>query len=87
MMTELEQRLGARDIAFNASDRKIACYGHVIDLTSGRVIDSVTKAGDEEDVPPPSNSNAQQTYDEAVARDPIALARNVVRVIRASGAR
>jgi hypothetical protein len=47
---------------------------HVIDLTSGRVIDSVTKAGDEEDVPPPSNSNAQQ-------RDPIALARNVVRVI------
>ena len=67
MMTELARRLDARDIAFDPADRKIACYSHVIDLTSGRVIDSVTKVGDEEDVPPPSNSNAQQ-------RDPIALA-------------
>lgn len=50
MMTELAWWLDAHDIAFDPANRKIACHSHVIDLTSGCVIDSVTKAGDEEDV-------------------------------------
>lgn len=38
-MQELARILNARDIPFDAADRKIMCYGHVVDLSSKRVID------------------------------------------------
>lgn len=37
-MQELQKLLDARDIAFDAADRRIMCYAHVVDLASGRVI-------------------------------------------------
>jgi hypothetical protein len=43
-MREIERHLHERDIDFNAADRKVMCFGHVIDLSSGRVIDAFTKA-------------------------------------------
>jgi hypothetical protein len=66
---------------FDASDWKVMCFGHVIDLASGRVISGVTDLGDRKpDIPPPWNSNEQQC-------DIVTLGRNVVWVIRASGTR
>ena len=38
MMQELEVLLGARDIPFDAADRRIMCFAHVVDLSSGRVV-------------------------------------------------
>lgn len=38
MMKELEQLLLARDIPFDAADRRIMCFSHVVDLSSGRII-------------------------------------------------
>ena len=90
MMKELERLLLRREIpsGFDAQDRKIMCYSHVVDLSSGRVIDNVSKVntGDAYDW------NAHQplrkvTYTDAIARDTIAHARAVVRVIRGSGMR
>src|ERR1700722_12069307 len=67
------------------------CFGHVIDLSSGRVINTfmMTRqlADENEDwsTQPAPNVPSRQTYEEAVACDPIAIGRTVVRVIRASG--
>ncbi len=41
MMEALERKLEAREIPFDAADRQIMCFAHVIDLTSGRVIRAV----------------------------------------------
>ena len=90
MLSELSILLEARDIEFDPVDQKVMCYGHVVDLSSGRVIDGVTSTNaDKWDEPPelvPADDD-DDNDDEPNIRDPIALARNVVRVIRASGAR
>ena len=92
MMQELEKILKKRDIDFDATDRQVMCYGHIVNLSSGRVIEKASSsnstADDDEVRPRPTPPNSpDQSYDDAVARDPIALGRNVVRVIRASGTR
>ena len=94
MMQELETMFAERDIDFDATDRHIMCYAHIVNLSSGRVIEGATRidvANHDEDwfspLPPPPSSPDEQSYADAVARDPIALGRNVVQVIRASGKR
>jgi len=94
MMLELETMFAERDLDFEATDRHIMCYAHIVNLSSGRVIQGATGvdvANHDEDwfspLPPPPSSPDEQSYTDAVARDPIALGRNVVRVIRASGKR
>jgi hypothetical protein len=88
-MQEIAVRLLSREIEFDGRDRKIMCFPHVVNLSSGRVIQGLTKAL--EDLPenwePPTLKHAKQSYTDAVARDPIALGRAVVRAIRASGSR
>ena len=79
-----------RNIDFDATDRQVMCYEHIVNLSSGRVIEEATSIAavnlDEDwSGPPPPNLPDQQSYDDAVARDPIALGRNIVRIIRASG--
>ena len=93
-MQELEIMFRKREVDFDATDRHIMCYAHIVNLSSGRVIEGATgvdAADHDEDwcspLPPPPNSPNEQSYADAVARDPIALGRNVVRVIRASGKR
>lgn len=92
MMQELERKCKERDIDFDAADRQVMCYEHVVNLSSSRVIEEATSVAavdlDEDwSGPPPPNSPDQQSYDDAIARDPIVLGRNVVRIIRASGTR
>jgi hypothetical protein len=38
MMEALEKKLEERDIPFDATDRRIMCYAHVVNLCSGAVI-------------------------------------------------
>ena len=70
------------------------CYAHIVNLSSGRVIEGAIRidvANHDEDwfspLPPLPSLPDEQSYADAVARDPIALSRNVVRVICASGKR
>jgi hypothetical protein len=92
-MVELELLLTARDIPFNAKDRRIMCLPHVINICSGKIISKFTNEeliDDSEDVDDSclyGETPSRQTYEEAVKRDPIALGRSIVRVIRASGQR
>jgi hypothetical protein len=92
IMREIAILFNECEIDFDATDRQVMCYEHVVNLSSGRVAEeatSTTAVDLDEDwsgLPLP-NSPDQQSYDDAVARDPIALGRNVVRIIRASGTR
>jgi hypothetical protein len=84
MMKELAQLLNNRDIAFDHIDRRIMCYGHIVDLSTKRVIDGLSKAKYSDDWDEPTEPT---TYSDAIARDIISHARTVVRVIRGSGMR
>jgi hypothetical protein len=88
MMMALSLLLRACDIPFDAMEHKVMCYGHVVDLSSGCIIRGVTtNSADSVDNwnGPPLCNPATQTYEQALSRDPIALARTVVQVIRGSG--
>jgi len=80
MMEELKTMLTECDIVFDAEDRKIMCFAHVVDLCSGRVIRAASDGVE------PKNDSSLSDGDTA-ASNPIALARAVVRVIRGSGSR
>ena len=90
-MQELAKILNERDIPFDATDRKIMCYGHVIDLSSGRVIDKLTNDSELD------NSNSDADLDDSDASEDhvptqswsqvVAHACSVVRAIRGSGMR
>src|ERR1700678_2130457 len=87
MMKSLEGRLAAREIPFDAAERKIMCYGHIINLSSGRVVRGVTAAvnyGDDSESDDPSPTGGEAA---SAASDPIVLARAVVRSIQGSGQR
>jgi hypothetical protein len=88
-MEQIGRSLQAREIEFDAQDRKVMCFPHVVNLSSGRVIEGLTKVleGGPDIWEPPPAPIGGQSYAEAVARDPIALGRAVVRAIRASGTR
>jgi hypothetical protein len=87
MMRELDILLRGREIPFHSVDRRIMCYGHVVDLSSGRIIDGQStvnsRSGDWDGVP----LLIEPTYAEAIGRDIVSHARSVVRVIRGSGMR
>lgn len=78
MMKELEQLLLARDIPFSAGDRKIMCFAHIVDLSSGRVISALSSQVEQGDSDSDSDSSLL---------DPITHARKVVRAIWGSGMR
>ena len=43
MLRDLKVLLAEREIDFDANDHAVMCFGHIIDLCSGRVIKSVDK--------------------------------------------
>jgi hypothetical protein len=81
MMQFLEMMLRDRDIAFDAVDRKIMCFAHVVDLSSGQVTRNADNTVDSD------GDDSLESDDETAASGPIARGRNVVRVIRGSGVR
>jgi hypothetical protein len=89
MMQEMERMYKEHDIDFDATDLQVMCYEHIVNLSSGCVVEEATSIaavdfGEDWSGPPLPNLVDQQSYDDAVACDPIALGRNVVRVIRTS---
>lgn len=91
-MTELTKLLNAKKIPFDGVDKRIMCFPHVINICCQHVITQFTNielsesaveyVADEYTYPP-----SRQTFEQAAKRDPVALARNIVRVIRSSGQR
>jgi hypothetical protein len=93
-LKELEILLRPREIEFNHKDNHIRCFPHVTNVCSNHVIEAFTNIALVDDTGefiasaagPPSDPD-HQSYEEAVARDPIALCRSTVRAVRASGQR
>jgi hypothetical protein len=80
MMAALAPILAERDISFDAHDRRIMCFAHIINLCSGWVISAVSNGHN-------NNDDHSSSDDGTVDSDPIAQARAAVRAIRGSGAR
>jgi hypothetical protein len=68
-----------RDLEFDAEDRQIMCFGHIVELSSGRVVGAAS--GNVDDRDDESSSDSDDTS------NPIAKARAAVRAIRGSGLR
>jgi hypothetical protein len=91
-MEELAKLLQAREIDFDAQDRRIMCFPQVINICCQHVIAdftnvALTDAAGEFVSTHPRGLPDQQMFEEAVKRDPVALGRNIVRVLRNSGQR
>jgi hypothetical protein len=90
-MMEFGKRLELRDIPFDYADRQISCFAHVINIACQHLLSGLTNSelADSEDllVPIASEVPRQQTFAQALQRDPVALGRNLVRVFRSSGQR
>jgi hypothetical protein len=76
MIKELEILLDSYDIEFDAADQRIMCFGHVIDLSLGHVINGLS----DKNLPAPTllDMPSQQLYKEAVIYDPVTLGRSMV---------
>lgn len=79
MMRILEPMLVRREVPFNAADRQVMCFSHIIDLCAGCVIRNVE--GDDDEI-----SSDDETVNSGTSNC-ISRARSVVRAIRASGKR
>ena len=87
-MVELAELLHARDIPFDAEDRRIMCFPHIVNICCQHTIKKftdITLIDDPEQTPVVPPPNGRQSFAEAVQRDPIALGRNIVRALRSSG--
>ena len=89
---ELAKLLQSRDIDFDPLDRQIMCGKHIINICVQHIIANFTnielaKAAAEFVSALPLGLPDKQTFEEAVQRDPVALGRNIVRVLRNSGQR
>src|SRR5882757_3151099 len=70
----------------------IRCFPHVINICCDHVISKITNASLIDSATPvvnlsPRSDPERQTFEDACKRDPIALGRDVVRALRASGQR
>lgn len=91
-MEELAKLLQSRDIDFDPLDRRIMCFPHIINICVQHVIANFTnielaEAAAEFVSALPLGLPDRQTFEEAVQRDPVALGRNIVRVLQNSGQR
>jgi hypothetical protein len=92
MLEELQKLLAKRGIRFDYKDQRIMCFPHVINICCQHVIEKFTniklsESFDEFVAGELACRIQDQTFDDAIDRDPIALGRNIVRAIRNSGQR
>jgi len=91
-LKELEILLHPCEVEFNHKDNHIRCFPHVTNICSNHVIDSFTNIALVDDTGgftastsgPPSDPD-NQSYEEAVVHDPIALCWSTVQAVRTSG--
>jgi hypothetical protein len=69
MMAALERKLKERDIPFDAADRQIMCYAHIINLSSAHIIQEITKVDKEASVVSRSRAVVQAIRSSGKRRD------------------
>jgi len=83
MMEQLKPMLASHDIPFDATDGRIMCFAHVINLCSGHVICAVTGGAVDNDAysllsDDDDNAHSSSSDDTHPAPNPIQAARAVV---------
>lgn len=78
----LATELAQRDISFDAADRQIACFEHVVNLCSGQVTRVASVQDDEH-----GSSSFDDGIMPSIVSSPVGLARAAVQAIRGSGTR
>lgn len=90
-MQELSRLLAERGIEFDAVDRRIMCFPHILNICAKHVTDEYADADfsqvSQAWVDALGNIIDKDAYIEAVRHDPISLGRDIVQVIRASSLR
>ena len=92
-MKALQTLLKLHDIPFDAEDNRIMCFPHIINICVKHIVDKFTDLElvnlefDEGSVPSTETdwTEEDQTFEDAVSHDPIALCRSIMCAIRASG--
>ena len=90
-MTKLSRLLQERGIDFDPQDSRIMCFPHILNICSKHATDDLasadlTSVSEASFVFPGSNVN-KRAYLEALGRDPIAHAHDVVHIVRSSSLR
>jgi len=92
MMQELKHLLERREIEFDAQDRRIMCFPHIINICVKHILDKFSDMDSANLADAfvdafPDDSVDRDMYLEALERNPIALGRQIVKAIRASSLR
>jgi hypothetical protein len=89
-MIEFGNLLRAHDIDFDPIDHRVMCFPHIVNICCQHLIANFTNIDLAETatefvaVLPPGLPD-RQTFEEAIKRDPVALGRDIVRMLRNSG--
>ena len=91
-MKAFEVLMQARDIPFDYNDNRIMCFPHIINICTTHTTESLTdpSLADEQaefHIAPLGPEDTEQSYEEAVEHNPIALCHCTVQAVRASGQR
>ncbi|KIK10798.1 hypothetical protein PISMIDRAFT_20092 [Pisolithus microcarpus 441] len=89
-MAKLGKLLKQHDITFDHKDRHICCFPHIINICTGHVVKRITDVDLAElagawALALPQDLNDRQTYQEALACNPVALGHAVITLLHASG--
>jgi hypothetical protein len=88
MMEGIEVDMTSCDIDFDAVDRSVFCFGHIVELCSKRVVKAASGGvEDNGDDSSSSDDDAVINIPSVVEPRPVPKARSAVRAIRASGMR
>ena len=88
MMKSLEELLHKRDLdTFDAKERQVFCFPHMTNICTGHVISLLSSSPIDREPHEGHVVPGEQMYEQALACDPIAMARAAIRAIRVSGAR
>lgn len=86
-MQHLETLLRSQDIPFDARDRQIRCFPHIIHICVKHVVDGFSSTLNEITQELFTNAADHAKYIAAVKKNPVKMARLIVNAVRSSGIR
>lgn len=86
-MQHLETLLRSRDVDFDAHDRQIRCFPHIINICVKHVTENFSNYSLEDIAETFPNGADRTQYTAAVRSNPIKMGRSIVTAIRSSGLR
>ena len=87
MMRSLEELFHQRDLEFDTKEHQVFCLPHTTNICTGHIVSSLTSFPIDSEPCNDHTAAGTQTYEQAIARDPITMARVAIHAIQGSGAR